>query len=81
LEAENGKVTFLHWVVILLRILSEALIILLFTSPEVIRGFYRLELRVDLPVLHGDDGYGDDGDGDDSDGDGVGDGHHIARST
>jgi hypothetical protein len=36
---------------------------------------------VDLLVLPADDGYGDDGDGDVSDGDGVGDVHHIARST
>jgi len=40
------------WVVILIHILSEALIILIFTSPEVIRGFYWLGLTVDLPVLH-----------------------------
>ena len=39
-EAENGTVTLFPWVVILLRILSEALIILLFISPEVIKGFY-----------------------------------------
>jgi hypothetical protein len=38
--AENGKITLLPWVVILLRILIEALIILLFISPEVIKGFY-----------------------------------------
>jgi len=38
--AENGKVTLCSWVVILIHILSEALIILLLISPEVIKGFY-----------------------------------------
>jgi len=49
---ENTTVTLLPWVEIPLCILSEALIILLFICPEVIRGFYWLELRVDLLVLH-----------------------------
>jgi len=39
-------------VVIFTCILSEALIILLIISPEVIKGFDWLGLRVDLPVLH-----------------------------
>jgi len=39
-EAENGTLTLVPLVVILICILSEALIILLFFSPEVIRSFY-----------------------------------------
>jgi len=50
-EAENGTVTLLPWVVILIRILSEAVFIFFFISPELIRGFYWLGLRVNLPVL------------------------------
>jgi len=38
--AGNGKVTLCSWVVVLIPILSEALIILLLISPEVIKGFY-----------------------------------------
>ena len=41
----------LPWGVILIRILSEALIILLFISLEVTKSFYWLGLRVNLPVL------------------------------
>jgi hypothetical protein len=39
-EAENWKVTLFPWVVILIRILGEALITLLYIIPEVTSGFY-----------------------------------------
>jgi len=38
--AENGQVTLFPWGVILIRILSKAVIILLFVSPEVTKGLY-----------------------------------------
>jgi hypothetical protein len=52
LEAENGTIATPPWVVILIRIMSEALIILVFISPVDITGFDSSGLRVDHPVLH-----------------------------
>jgi len=42
------------WVLILLRILSEALFIFFFISPELIGGVYWLGLRVNVLVLQFD---------------------------
>jgi len=53
-EERTEQLPCVLWVLILLRILSEALFIFFSISPELIRGFYWLGPRVNLPGLHHD---------------------------